>query len=304
MEPKRVALAAVAAALCVASGAHAGPWSLAPGEYYAELSGSFYSAGTFYDDAGARRPLGGLAEQRAVASRLELGWRKRASLQLTLPALSVTSRPPAGLPATSTGFGDFGLGLRYGLWTGRRAVALQFQWTTPTGYDARIQPGLGDGHQKLDAELELGSPLGRFGFLQAGAGARYDYRTLGGRSTALTGAFGSDRDWANDALIDGAIGLWLGGGLQVAGVYQGAFVVNTGRAILDAQGNPEELKVDDQQAGVRVTYRVDDRLDAFAGSWHSPGGRNVLHLDQFYCGVAWKQTRLGRNQGFLGSARP
>src|SRR5690348_13050167 len=66
MEPKRVALAAVAAALCAASGAHAGPWSLAPGEYYAELSGSFYSAGTFYDDAGARRPLGGLAEQRAV----------------------------------------------------------------------------------------------------------------------------------------------------------------------------------------------------------------------------------------------
>jgi hypothetical protein len=56
-------------------------------------------------------------------------------------------------------------------------------------------------------------------------------------------------------------------------------------------------------AGARFTYRVDSRLDAFAGSWHSPAGEHVLHLDRFYAGLAWKSTKLGRQQGFLGSDR-
>ena len=32
----------------------------------------------------------------------------------------------------------------------------------------------------------------------------------------------------------------------------------------------------------------------FAGTWHTEGGRNVLHTDQFYAGIAWKQTGLDR----------
>jgi hypothetical protein len=48
---------------------------------------------------------------------------------------------------------------------------------------------------------------------------------------------------------------------------------------------------------------VDSRVDAFGGSWHTPGGRNSLHYDQFYAGIAFKTTKLGRLQGFLGSDR-
>lgn len=56
-------------------------------------------------------------------------------------------------------------------------------------------------------------------------------------------------------------------------------------------------------AGPRFTLRVDDRMDVFAGSRHSPSGRNVLHADQYYCGIAWKQTGLDRLAGAFGGTK-
>jgi hypothetical protein len=52
-----------------------------------------------------------------------------------------------------------------------------------------------------------------------------------------------------------------------------------------------------------VTYRVDERMDVFAGSWHTPRGRNVLHHDLYYCGIAWKHTGLDRLAGALGGTK-
>ena len=60
------------------------------------------------------------------------------------------------------------------------------------------------------------------------------------------------------------------------------------------------LQLNEQSAKDRS---VDDRIDAFAGSWHSPVGKNVLHIDEYYAGVTWKATKLNRLQGFLGGAK-
>jgi hypothetical protein len=72
---------------------------------------------------------------------------------------------------------------------------------------------------------------------------------------------------------------------------------------LDSNNKLVDLKVETQFAGPRLTYRVDDKLDAFAGSWHTPSGRNSLHVDAYYVGVSWKQTKLNRLQGFLGGSK-
>ncbi len=287
------ALAAAALSACGAAAAAAGPWALAPGEYYTELRGSFYSSATAYDNGGNRMLTGGLMEQRALTSYTELGWKKRLSVQLSLPALSNTLRAADGSTGTSSGLGDFGFGLRYSLHDAASASALQLNWTTPAGYNRLLAPGLGSGRQRLAASLELGRPLGKAGFVQLGGGYAYDYVQIGARKTG-SDASAIERDWADHALAHGALGFWMGH-LMVAGLYQGEFGTSAG----------SDLKTTTQLAGPRFTYRVDNRLDAFFGSWHSPAGKNVPHLDQYYGGVAWKMTKLGRLQGFLGgNARP
>jgi len=284
------ALAAIAFSASCAAVAAAGPWSLAPGEYFTELRGSFFSSGTYYDDDGNRMTLGGLYEQRGLTSETELGWKKKWSLQMGLPALSITTRDQAGPTATSAGFGDLSLGLRYSLANGATASAIQLGWTAPTGYNTALEPSLGDGLQRLEATFEMGGPLGDRGFYQAGAGYAYEYLTIGSRSTDTT-EVGSKRDWSDHVLVEGAIGWWLGN-LLVSGEYQGEIAAASGGL------NPEYTS---HLVGPRFTYGVDERLDAFAGSWHTPGGKNVLHVDQFYAGVAFKATKLNRLQGFLGS---
>ena len=57
------------------------------------------------------------------------------------------------------------------------------------------------------------------------------------------------------------------------------------------------------EVGPQLLYRVDDNLDAFAGSLHTASGKNVIHTDQYYVGVAVKRTRLDRLQGFLGGTK-
>ncbi len=289
------AIAAAAIAAASATVAAAGPWSLAPGEYYTELRGSFFSTGTYYDDDGVRMPYGGLLEQRALSSYTELGWKKRWSVQLALPAVSNTVRAEAGPTATRSGFGDFDLGLRLSLANGARATAIQLNWSAPSGYNSDLQPGLGSGLQLLSAGLQTGAPLGGRGFVEAGAAYQTEFFTLGAREKAPEGAtlpLPRKSDWADHVAVHAALALWMGN-LQVAGLYAGDFTTQTGR--------PWETTL--HLAGPRFTYRVDDRLDAFFGSWHSPTGRNVPHLDQYYAGVSWKSTKLNRLQGFLGGAK-
>jgi hypothetical protein len=284
------ALAVLAVSATSAAVAAAGPWALAPGEYYTELQGSFFSSGTYYDDNGDRQPIGGLAEQRALTSYTELGWKKHWSIQMELPALSNTRRDGVD-DATSSGFGDLSLGLRYALHNGPSATSIQLGWRAPSGYNSNLEPGLGTGLQRLSGSVETGRPLGQKGFAQGGAGFARDFLVVGSRSTDPADSE-AQRSWYNHLLLNGAVGLWFGN-LLVAGQYEGEIAGATGL----------DTKTTSHLIGTRFAYRVDERIDAVAGSWHSPGGKNVLHVDQFYAGVAWKVTKLNRLQGFLGGSK-
>ncbi len=273
----------------------ASPWSLAPGEYYTELSGSTFASDSYFDADAKRVVPGGKYQERAFRSYTELGWKKNLSVQFTLPFVTESYRARTTGSLAQTGLEDFGFGLRWKIKNGATASAVQLRWEAPTGYNTHLALPVGDGRQKLSAALLVGSRAGHGGFWQLGGGYRWDYRSVASRKGG-SGAYGdpiatpADHDWADHLTLDAAYGRWFGR-LMVAGVYSGAYHVTTGR----------EYKVVTQGAGPRLTYRVDERLDAFAGSWHTPWGRNTLHADEYYAGVAWKVTKLDRLQGFLGS---
>jgi len=304
------AIAAAAAPLASsASYPVAGPWSLAPGEYYTELSGSSFTTSTWYNDDGKRVGLGGQAQQRAATWSAELGWTPSWSVQFSLPVVT-NSVSAAGAGASATGMSDLGLGLRMKLSSGRTASALQLRWEGPAGYNAKLTPPLGDGLQKLSASLQFGGALDKWAFWQLGGGYRYDFLSISGRKAyqglvpASPPPPAADHNWSDHVTVNAASGLWLDR-LQVAGLYAGDFPISTGRA----------LKSTLQAVGTRFTYRVDERIDAFAGSWHTPTAswgssgssghmalnKNTAHIDEFYVGIAWKSTKLNRLQGFLGN---
>jgi len=311
----RAALAALLLVTC-ASVAAAGPWVLGPREYHASLGGSFFSAGSGYDAAGERVPLGGLLERRTIETEVEFSARRWLGMRLALPIVSATARynGSAAAPLTNTGLGDLRVGLRIPVLTGARALAVNLDWQAPSGYNRVLAPlvaddawkGAGSGLQKVEASLQLGLPVGQRGFLQLGGGYRHEGLVFGGRDGAddLTTPAVDDpaRDWADHLTADAALGLWFTDRLLVTGLYRGEYAGATGRVIDNGSG-PVALEITSHLAGSRVSYHIDERLDVFAGSWHSPGGENVLHLDQFYAGLGWRSTRLHRSQGPLGSAR-
>ena len=300
------ALLATAATAAPAAPALASPWALAPYEYHAEISGSAFSAGTAYDAAGDRVPLtgGGLYERRALGAVIDMGWKRRWSASLGVPFISVTQTDRDLVTATTqTGLGDLAAALQMSIWSARSAGALRLGWSGPTGYNRRFEPGLGDGVQparnsglqSLSAGLEFGVPAPSHGFLTFGGGYRYRFVNVGGRSKDVADG-PADRQWADLLTADAALGLGLGQNVQLTGLYHGEYDVDHG----DLYGETQA-----QLAGVRLGYRVDERLEAFAGSWHSPSGTNVLHVDTYYAGVGFRHTRLARSQGLFGrSARP
>jgi len=325
--------AALAVAMLLPCSARAeGPWSLAPGEYYSELSGSFISSGTFLDANGFRGTLDGLAEQRSFSSYSELGWKKTWSVQLGVPFVSRTVRSNlTTTSATSTGLGDFLLGLRRTAHLGGTPVALQITWQAPSGYNPFLFPGTGTGPgtastidfaarpglQSLAARLQLGGSATSRAYWTLSGGFGTRYLSLATGREDLSGAHRPDslvaaRTWSNRLLAEASLGVWFTNSLLVTGQFRSDWVQSEGdlydNSAGTASGDPARPFVDrhpsDQVlAGERVTYRLDDRLDAFAGSWHTPGGKNALHVDQYYVGIAWKQTKLNRLQGFLGGSR-
>jgi hypothetical protein len=293
MRLRRFHIAAIAAAALTASGAavaFAGPWGLAPGEYYTELRGSFLSAGSAYDDGGERLPAGGLIERRALGSYTELGWKKHWSVQLSLPAVSSTIRPDGGPVLSSTGFGDFGFGLRCQLANGASAKSLQLSWEAPSGYNKWISPGLGDGLQKFSATLQTGGKVGHCGLWQFGGGLRFHYKSGSELIDDIT--YPAARwKWADHVTTNGAVAAWVGP-VQLSGLFA---------ADLSSYTAEDPQRVTTVIVGPRVAYRVDDRLDMIAGLWHTPSGRNSLHTESYYAGIGWRTTKLDRQQGILGS---
>jgi hypothetical protein len=98
-----------------------------------------------------------------------------------------------------------------------------------------------------------------------------------------------------------SLGWWAHRNLLVTGLFQGEWVTN------QSQNYDRDLAVERQPtrllAGPRFTWRVDDRMDVFAGSWHVARGENVIHYDQYYFGIAWRQSSLSKYAGAYGGSK-
>jgi hypothetical protein len=321
----RRSLALALASVSLVSSAWASPHVLKPGESYTELTGVVTSADAYFDANDQSTALGATFEQRTLKSHSELGWKKRASVWLDLPVVSRTYSADAGGSATSTGLGDLGLGVRVALVRGGMPVSLSLGWTAPMGSNRRLFPGTtggtgldgtkygsvptatGQPHtffdaglQSLSASLAVGGSLGKSAFYTLGTGYTSRYLTIGAR--------GADDRYADFVTTDASLGLWLGGRLLVSGTWHGESQGSQGRAYDRIAPTPAptgeiELQTRFAAIGSRVTWRVDDKMDVFAGAQFPVSGRNTLDANSYYAGMAWKQTGLGRLAGAFGGTK-
>jgi hypothetical protein len=284
--------AALAAAFIVPALARAGAWLPAPGEYYSEFTAGRYAADTYYNDDGKRRsfPIGGMSEQRRLQLYNELGWKKRVSVVLSVPAISVTSRlgRAGGFASrTETGLADLTVGFRYRFMEGPAALALQVACDAPLGYQHVTEPMLGSGKQAFSGTLLYGAAVPRInGFVEMSAGDRFEL------NQGWTQVFGT-----------ATAAVWLGRSLLLSGRYSATFASQGSlvEGVSEFESNFEQYVR--HVVNPQILYRVDERLDVVAGSYHTAAGRNVLHTDEFYVGLAFKQTGFNRLQGFLGGTK-
>ena len=289
---------AVLTALTMVRPAAAGPWGLPPGQWYANLEGSTFTANTFHGE-GFRADTGLIVEERALRIAVEVGWKKRLTLLFGLPMLSVTRRD-AQIQGTATGFQDVLVGMRYNLSDGARAAAFELAWSGPSGYNRQLDTlgiRLGDGLQDLSAQLQLGSAIAGRGFVEGSFG--YAYRYLGIAKRDKGPFVPGDPSpakylWSDRLLFSTDLGLWLGPSVLAGGRYRGSMTFSNG-ALVD--------KVVVHLAGPILLYRLDDQLDMFAGSWSTVTAKHALHYDQVYLGLAFHRTKLNRLQGFLGGTQ-
>jgi hypothetical protein len=286
-----------AAAACLSPRpAMAGAWGLAPGEWYANIEGSAFSTTSFHDANGTRSDTGLVVEQRALGSANEMGWKHGITILYALPAVSATRRN-ASVQGTATGFQDVRLGARCNLMSGRTAMALEVDWSAPAGYNRHLDSlglALGDGLQELSADLALGTAIGGRGFIEGSIGYGYRYLSIGKREKGPVppGELHPGRfRWADHVLASADLGLWMSPSVLIGGRYRGTLSLSSG---------PLVQEISAHLAGPILVYRVDDRLDMFAGSWSTASGKNTLHFDQVYVGMAFHRTKLDRLQGFLG----
>lgn len=310
------------AASAAASPAHAGAWLPAPGEYYSEMSAGRYSARTSYDGAGERLffPQGGRLESRSLSLYNEIGWKKRLSLVVSAPMLSVTRRTEnSAFQQTSTGLGDVDLGARLRLREGATAVALQLDLLAPLGYENQSDSLVGVAGTR-DSVIETKPlPPTQFRYLThpLGIGSQsVSGRLLVGKALKSLDAYvdlsGGIRFWPNDfaSQVTGSAqaGKWFGTSLLLSGHYQGGIAVSrdfmrrvVGALYFKSRPIVSNPGFDVHVIGPELRYRVDDRLDLFAGSNHTMAGKNWIHVDEYYVGMAFRQTKLNRLQGLLGS---
>jgi hypothetical protein len=322
---RSVAAVLAAATLTLAAPSHAGyptgstPWVLKPGEFYSELTGSLYAARSFHDNDSERPSLNGKLDERELVSYNEMGWKRRATLWLAVPIVSRGFTRFTGGTSTATGLGDIDIGLRFRLKGGETPAALSFGWTAPLGGNRKLFPGMdGDGGtdpasyppyspsnasdtslyfnqglQSLRVGAEFGGHAWKHAFWTAGGEWRYrflEFGTTGGSSH-------------NARFIGGnaTLGWWATKSLLVTGLFDGEWVTQ------QSANYDRSLSIDREPAralvGPRFTWRVDDRMDVLAGSWHVASGKNVIHYDEYYFGIAWRQSSLSRYAGGYGGTK-
>jgi hypothetical protein len=322
----RTAMFVLLAALAVptfALDAAADPWTMGKGEWSSSLEGSVFSAPSFYAADKERHELGYTTEQWMLRSSSELGWKRGMSVLIGLPAVSVT-RTAGTASASTSGLQDLLLGLKLKLKSGASAAALAIDYNAPLGYDRRLGafgqvlgdgliyadslggPQTVDGLQQLSAGLEAGTSMMGRAFIQGSVGYAYRYYSFLKREKTVEALRERDESgaivrthtgwglWGDRLLTSADLGVWVSPSVLVAGRYRGMSAIDQG---------PLLLETSQTLAGAMVLYRVDDHLDVKAGSWSTASGKNVLHYDQFYVGVAFHQSKLNRLQGFSGSTQ-
>ena len=290
----------VLAAMAVQRPAAAGPWALGPREWYADLEGSTFTANTFHAGEGSRADTGLVVEQRALRSVVEVGWTRRINLVFGLPMLSVTNRD-AQVQGTATGFQDVSVGLRYNLMSAASAASISVGWNAPAGYNRKLDSlglDLGEGLQELTGQLDLGTALKDKGFVQGSIGYGYRYLGVGERESgpvAPGDIHYAKYLWSNRLHMSADLALWFGGNWLASGRYRGDMTLAHGALAQD-----EDVHL----MGAALHHRFDERLDMFAGFWSTASGKNTLHYDQVYLGLAFHRSTLKRLQGYLGGTAP
>jgi hypothetical protein len=323
MSLRRTAAAAWAlATLTFASPSHAAgptPWVLKPGEFYSELTGSVFAANTFFDADKERPPLDGKLDERALVSYNELGWKSRASVWIAVPLVNRGFTRFSGGTSTSTGLGDIDLGVRYRMKGGTTPASLSFGWTAPLGGNRKLFPGIsGDGgtdpssyppystSNATDTSLYFNQGLQslRVGADFGGRAWKHAFWTAGGEWRYRFLEFGNTDVSSHNARFIGGhatLGWWAMHSLLVEGLYEGEWATSM------SENYDRNLSVEREPrrnlAGARLTWRVDDRMDVIAGSWHVARGENVIHYDQYYFGIAWRQSSLSRYAGAYGGTK-
>ena len=321
-----VAAAALAsAALTLASPGHAAypngatPWVLKPGEFYSELTGSVYAARSFHDNERERPSLQGKLDERTLVSYNELGWKSRAAVWLAIPIVNRGFTRFTGGTSTSTGLGDIDLGVRYRLRGGSTPASLALGWTAPLGGNRKLFPGIdGDGGtdpasyppysesnasdtslyfnqglQSLRVGLDFGGRAWKRAFWTAGGEWRYRFLEF----------LNTDKNSHNARFIGGnaSLGWWFNQSLLLEGRFGGEWLTS------QSENYDRNLATDRDPMralfGTRFTWRVDDRMDVVAGSWHVARGQNVIHYDQYFFGIAWRQSSLSRYAGAYGGTQ-
>jgi hypothetical protein len=327
MSLRRIAAAALLAAstLTLASPglaqnpAGAMPWVLKPGEFYSELTGSVYAARSFYDNERERPSLEGKLDERELVSYTEMGWKTKATLWFSVPFVNRGFTRFTGGTSTSTGLGDLDFGMRYRLKGGSSPASLSFGWTAPLGANRKLFPGSdGDGgtdpasypgyspSNASDTSLYFNQGLQslRVGLAFGGHAWKNAFWTAGGEYRYRFLEFGSTGGSSHNARFvggDASLGWWVMKSLLVTGLFSGEWVMNQSENYdrdLVLEREPMRLL-----AGPRLTWRVDDRMDVIAGSWHVARGQNVIHYDQYYFGIAWRQSSLSRYAGAYGGTK-
>jgi hypothetical protein len=306
----RILILASAAGL-FARPAGAGPWGLAHGEWYSKVESGVFSSPSVYLDSGVKADTGLVVEQRTLSLYNELGWKKGMTFLFRIPAVSITRQDGfRATQATATGFQDLMVGMRWALLTGRVPTAFEVAWMAPMGYNRNLDSlnmRLGDGQQQLSLELHAGMEfLGR-GFVQVSGGRVDRFLGTGGMVRALypyvratrvesdsvlRSRSGSERAvWSDRLSASADAAFWVSRSVLAGARYRGFVTLSHGQLAPD---------INLHQAGPVLLYRVDDRLDVYAGSWFSTAGRNTPRTNEVYAGIAFHKTKLNRLQGFLG----
>ena len=296
---------------------HADAWSLRPGEYYSEFLAGWSSSDHYYDQHGTKLPLagGGLWEERSLVSYNELGWKKRVSFILGIPALSITRQfgqvhQAVNPVPTASGLGDALIGFKWRIADGRTAAALELDWKAPLGYERNGffshadsvgagdtngdgdsldvnklkqlgSPVLGDGQQDITGSFLAGTAIGSRTFVQGSAGYRYRF----------------EEAFTDQIVTSADVGIWFTHSLMLGGRYRGLFVAQKSA---NPTRDPER-----QLVGPILVLRIDERMDMIASTLHTWSAKNALHTDEVFVGVAFRQNKLDRLQGFLGGgAKP